>query len=80
MLSKENSKSLREKVRHKKKTMMDDGAFEDEEEEFDDDDERYVPTIQQTLSKLRSRRDSARENKYGLRSSALFFAENCCDA
>ena len=57
---------------------MDDGAFEDEEEEFDDDDERYVPTIQQTLSKLRSRRDSARENKYGLRSSALFFAENCC--
>ena len=58
--------------------MMDDGAFEDEEEEFDDDDERYVPTLQQTLSKLRSRRDAARENKHGLRSSALFFAENCC--
>ena len=56
---------------------MDDGAFEDEEEEFDDD-RLYVPTIQRTLSKLRSRRDSARENKHGLRSSALFFAENCC--
>ena len=71
-----------EKAQHKKKRerdeMMDDGAFEDEEEEFDDDDERYVPTLQQTLSKLRSRRDAARENKHGLRSSALFFAENCC--
>ena len=74
-----------EKAQHKKKRerererdeMMDDGAFEDEEEEFDDD-ERYIPTLQQTLSKLRSRRDAARENKHGLRSSALFFAENCC--
>ena len=50
--------------------MMDDGAFEDEEENFDDVNDRYVPQIQRTLSKLRSRRDSARENKFGLRSSS----------
>jgi len=33
--------------------------------------------VERTLAKLRLRRDEARNNKHGLRSSALFFAENC---
>ena len=43
----------------------------------DDANESNNVVVERTLAKLRLRRDEARNNKRGLRSSALFFAENC---
>ena len=43
----------------------------------EDDANKSNNVVERTLAKLRLRRDEARNNKHGLRSSALFFAENC---
>ena len=55
---------------------MDEGDLEEDAVAARSVDKKGV-VLRRTLEKLRKRRDDARRDAHGLRSSALFFAENC---